>query len=106
MCMNACCKAQIILIPRSASCIDVSVAGMAMIAPDQPVGMRQTPRRRRQTMIINIEWGAFTSSTLPKLDFDQDLDTASANPGAMQLEKLTSGRSSTGLDVLTLTKQS
>ena len=43
-------------------------------------------------MIINIEWGAFTSETLPKLDFDQELDAASANPGAMQLEKLTSGK--------------
>ena len=42
-------------------------------------------------MIINIEWGAFTSKTLPKLDFDRDLDASSTNPGAMQLEKLTSG---------------
>lgn len=55
-------------------------------------------------MIINIEWGAFTSNTLPKLEFDRELDSSSANPGEMQLEKLTSGQltSTAALHVSTL----
>ncbi|KAH7294017.1 hypothetical protein KP509_28G052900 [Ceratopteris richardii] len=43
------------------------------------------------TMVINMEWGNFWSSLLPKTSYDEDLDSESLNPGEQGFEKLISG---------------
>ncbi|KAH9315587.1 hypothetical protein KI387_024214, partial [Taxus chinensis] len=42
-------------------------------------------------MVINMEWGNFWSSHLPRTSYDDDLDAASLNPGDQGFEKLVSG---------------
>ncbi|KAK3165303.1 hypothetical protein QOZ80_1AG0031540 [Eleusine coracana subsp. coracana] len=42
-------------------------------------------------MVINMEWGNFTSSHLPLTEFDRTLDAESLNPGEQIYEKLISG---------------
>ncbi|XP_022872711.1 probable hexokinase-like 2 protein [Olea europaea var. sylvestris] len=42
-------------------------------------------------MIINMQWGNFSSSHLPFTEFDASLDAESSNPGSRMFEKLISG---------------
>ncbi|XP_072998800.1 hexokinase-2-like [Typha latifolia] len=42
-------------------------------------------------MVINMEWGNFTSSHLPITEYDRELDAESLNPGEQIFEKLISG---------------
>eukprot|EP00249_Psilotum_nudum_P012957 c24071_g1_i1 orf=202-1707(+) len=42
-------------------------------------------------MIINMEWGNFWSSHLPRTQYDDDLDADSLNPGEQGFEKTISG---------------
>lgn len=42
-------------------------------------------------MVINMEWGNFSSSHLPITEYDQELDKESINPGEQIYEKLMSG---------------
>ncbi|KAL6555107.1 hexokinase A [Orobanche gracilis] len=42
-------------------------------------------------MVINMEWGNFRSSYLPRTEYDQSLDSDSLNPGEQVFEKLISG---------------
>ncbi|XP_057849043.1 hexokinase-1 [Cryptomeria japonica] len=42
-------------------------------------------------MVVNMEWGNFWSSHLPRTIYDEDLDKASLNPGDQGFEKLVSG---------------
>ncbi|MCO5582335.1 hypothetical protein L7F22_036229 [Adiantum nelumboides] len=43
------------------------------------------------SMVINMEWGNFWSSHLPKTMYDEDLDGESLNPGEQGFEKIISG---------------
>eukprot|EP00249_Psilotum_nudum_P023537 c28914_g1_i2 orf=472-1983(-) len=43
------------------------------------------------SMVINMEWGNFWSSHLPRTSYDEDLDGESLNPGDQGFEKLISG---------------
>lgn len=42
-------------------------------------------------MVINMEWGNFWSSHLPRTAYDDDLDSESLNPGEQGFEKMISG---------------
>ncbi|KAL2522621.1 putative hexokinase-like 2 protein [Forsythia ovata] len=42
-------------------------------------------------MIVNMQWGNFSSSHLPFTEFDASLDDESSNPGSRMFEKLISG---------------
>lgn len=42
-------------------------------------------------MIINCEWGNFTTAALPMIDEDQGIDTDSVNPDNQHFEKMTAG---------------
>ncbi|XP_059641262.1 probable hexokinase-like 2 protein [Cornus florida] len=42
-------------------------------------------------MVIDMQWGNFNSSYLPKTEFDASLDAESSNPGSKIFEKLVSG---------------
>lgn len=42
-------------------------------------------------MVINMEWGNFWSSHLPRTQYDDDLDGESLNPGEQGFEKMISG---------------
>ncbi|MCO5569411.1 hypothetical protein L7F22_023123 [Adiantum nelumboides] len=46
---------------------------------------------RSGSMVINMEWGNFWSSHLPKTVYDEDLDGETLNPGEQGYEKLISG---------------
>ncbi|KAK9835056.1 hypothetical protein WJX81_007542 [Elliptochloris bilobata] len=46
---------------------------------------------RSGQMLINTEWGNFTSDTLPVTQVDRDLDASTPNAGEMKMEKMTSG---------------
>ncbi|KAH7330829.1 hypothetical protein KP509_20G004100 [Ceratopteris richardii] len=49
------------------------------------------PKPSSGKMIISMEWGGFSSPLLPRTQYDDDLDTASVNPGEQIFEKLLSG---------------
>lgn len=51
----------------------------------------QGPKPRSGQMIICMEWGGFSSSYLPRTQYDDALDAASVNPGEQIFEKLLSG---------------
>ncbi|KAJ4979938.1 hypothetical protein NE237_010718 [Protea cynaroides] len=42
-------------------------------------------------MVVNMEWGNFWSSHLPRTSYDMDLDAESPNPNDMGFEKMISG---------------
>lgn len=42
-------------------------------------------------MVVNMEWGNFWSSHLPRTSYDNDLDVASPNPNNQGFEKMISG---------------
>ncbi|KAI3768860.1 hypothetical protein L2E82_19696 [Cichorium intybus] len=42
-------------------------------------------------MVINMEWGNFWSSHLPRTSYDIDLDAESQNPNDQGFEKMISG---------------
>lgn len=46
---------------------------------------------RSGSMVINMEWGNFWSSHLPRTSYDEDLDGESLNPGEQGFEKMISG---------------
>ncbi|KAH7284080.1 hypothetical protein KP509_34G038600 [Ceratopteris richardii] len=46
---------------------------------------------RSGSMVINMEWGNFWSSHLPRTIYDEDLDAESLNPGEQGFEKMVSG---------------
>ncbi|WZY96994.1 hypothetical protein YC2023_069323 [Brassica napus] len=43
------------------------------------------------SMVVNMEWGNFWSSHLPRTSYDIDLDAESSNPNDMGFEKMISG---------------
>lgn len=49
------------------------------------------PKPSSGKMIISMEWGGFSSSFLPRTQYDEALDAASVNPGEQIYEKLLSG---------------
>eukprot|EP00250_Pteridium_aquilinum_P017146 c23474_g1_i1 orf=324-2042(+) len=49
------------------------------------------PKPSSGKMIISMEWGGFSSSFLPRTQYDDALDAASVNPGEQIFEKLLSG---------------
>lgn len=51
----------------------------------------QGPKPSSGQMVISMEWGGFSSSYLPKTQYDDALDAASVNPGEQIFEKLLSG---------------
>ena len=46
-----------------------------------------------KNMIINCEWGNFTTAALPMIDEDRGIDTDSVNPDNQHFEKMTAGKS-------------
>lgn len=42
-------------------------------------------------MIINCEWGNFTTEAMPMIDEDRAIDAESVNPENQHLEKMTAG---------------
>lgn len=51
----------------------------------------EAPKSSSGKMIINVEWGGFSSPSLPRTQYDDALDAASVNPGEKIFEKLLSG---------------
>ncbi|KAH7300998.1 hypothetical protein KP509_23G007200 [Ceratopteris richardii] len=49
------------------------------------------PKPSSGNMIISMEWGGFSSSLLPRTQYDEALDAVSVNPGEQIFEKLLSG---------------
>eukprot|EP00249_Psilotum_nudum_P014399 c24801_g2_i1 orf=588-2303(-) len=49
------------------------------------------PKPKSGHMVINMEWGGFCCSQLPKTQYDDELDEDSVNPGEQIFEKLLSG---------------
>ncbi|GFZ18860.1 hexokinase-like 3 [Actinidia rufa] len=49
------------------------------------------PLPKSGELVINMQWGSFTSSHLPITEFDASLDAESSNPGKQIFEKLVSG---------------
>ncbi|PSR87877.1 Hexokinase-like 2 protein [Actinidia chinensis var. chinensis] len=49
------------------------------------------PLPKSGELVINTQWGSFTSSHLPITEFDASLDAESSNPGKQIFEKLVSG---------------
>lgn len=43
-------------------------------------------------MIINCEWGNFTTAALPMIEEDKAIDADSVNPENQHLEKMTAGK--------------
>ena len=46
-----------------------------------------------KNMIINCEWGNFTTAALPMIDEDKGIDADSVNPENQHFEKMTAGKS-------------
>ncbi|GAB4850317.1 hypothetical protein Ancab_029616 [Ancistrocladus abbreviatus] len=46
----------------------------------------------REYMIINMEWGNFQSDSLPRTEYDQELDEKSTHPKEQIFEKMISGK--------------
>ncbi len=46
-----------------------------------------------KNMIINCEWGNFTTAALPMIDEDKGIDADSVNPENQHFEKMTAGTS-------------
>ena len=45
-----------------------------------------------KNMIINCEWGNFTTAALPMIDEDKGIDADSVNPENQHFEKMTAGQ--------------
>ncbi|KAF8377702.1 hypothetical protein HHK36_031086 [Tetracentron sinense] len=63
----------------------------AYVEPAEAVPKWHGPLPKSGEMVINMEWGNFSSSHLPITEFDTCLDAESSNPGDRIFEKLISG---------------
>lgn len=43
-------------------------------------------------MIVNCEWGNFTTNAMPRIDEDKAIDAESVNPDNQHFEKMTAGK--------------
>ncbi|KAH7520367.1 hypothetical protein FEM48_Zijuj08G0136400 [Ziziphus jujuba var. spinosa] len=63
----------------------------AYVEPAEAVSHWHGPSPTSGEMVININWGDFSSPHLPRTEFDACLDAESSNPGCRIFEKLISG---------------
>ncbi|KAA8546632.1 hypothetical protein F0562_002629 [Nyssa sinensis] len=63
----------------------------AYVEPAQSIPKWHGASPKSGEMVIDMQWGSFTSSHLPITEFDASLDAESSNPGARIFEKLISG---------------
>ncbi|KAI8534664.1 hypothetical protein RHMOL_Rhmol10G0107700 [Rhododendron molle] len=63
----------------------------AYVESAQAVPKWGNPSPKSGELVINMQWGGFTSSHLPISEFDASLDAESSNPGSQIFEKLISG---------------
>ncbi|KAF7129912.1 hypothetical protein RHSIM_Rhsim10G0085000 [Rhododendron simsii] len=63
----------------------------AYVESAQAVPKWDNPSPKSGELVINMQWGGFTSSHLPVSEFDASLDAESSNPGSQIFEKLISG---------------
>ncbi|THG05014.1 hypothetical protein TEA_006710 [Camellia sinensis var. sinensis] len=63
----------------------------AYVETAQSVPKWKGPFPKSGYVVINMQWGSFSSSHLPLTEFDASLDAESSNPGNQIFEKLISG---------------
>ncbi|KAL7255927.1 hypothetical protein ACSBR1_009958 [Camellia fascicularis] len=63
----------------------------AYVETAQSVPKWNGPFPKSGYVVINMQWGSFSSSHLPLTEFDSSLDAESSNPGNQIFEKLISG---------------